>query len=221
MRYLHILEIKSLSVALFSDIFSLSVGCLFVFGLLWKSLWVCLGPICLLLLLFLLTWATDLRKLCCALCQRTFYLCSFLVVLRDLVFNLSLSAIFILILWMVRGSVLTSLIYMHHGQLLQVKWYLDILLNIKKITVALKTQKLNSVFFVLLIFAFFIESVRWCMEVTRPTWDLQISSCCIIPPPSSFLFDQSIRLVLSLGVFIFANLVNWWEEAFEKVYFRI
>ena len=32
MRYLHILEIKSLSVALFSDIFSQSVGCLFVFA---------------------------------------------------------------------------------------------------------------------------------------------------------------------------------------------
>ena len=62
MRYLHILEIKSLSVALFSDIFSQSVGCLFVFGLLWKSLRVCLGPICLFLLLFLSPWENDQRK---------------------------------------------------------------------------------------------------------------------------------------------------------------
>ena len=81
LSYLYILEIKSLSVASFANIFSQSVGCLFVclwFSLLSESLSVWLGPICLFLLLFLLPWETDLRNHWYDLCQRMFCLCSLL-----------------------------------------------------------------------------------------------------------------------------------------------
>ena len=67
MSCLYILEIKPLSVASFANIFSHSVGCLFVLfmvsfavqklvSLIWFHL--------LFLLLFLLSWETDLRKHC-------------------------------------------------------------------------------------------------------------------------------------------------------------
>ena len=168
MRYLHILEIKSLSVALFSDIFSQSVGCLFVFGLLWKSLRVCLGPICLFLLLFLLPWETNLRKLCCALCQ------NILPVFFSRNFKgscLQFQSFSRFYFNSVNGErECTNFIDLHAPwPTLTSKMIFRYSFEYQKITVAPKTRKWNSVFFVLLISAFFTESVRWCMEVTRPT----------------------------------------------------
>ena len=72
-----------LQVALFANIFSHPVGCLFVFftvSFAMKNLLVSLGPTCLFVLLFLLPWETDLRKYCCNLCQIKFCLCSLLEV---------------------------------------------------------------------------------------------------------------------------------------------
>ena len=65
MSCLCILEIKPLLVASFADISSQCIGCLFVlwFPLLCKSFYVWLGPICLFLVLLLLPWEMDLRKI--------------------------------------------------------------------------------------------------------------------------------------------------------------
>ena len=82
MSYLHVLEIKPLSVASFAyflPFYSLSIY--FVDSLLCKSFKVLLGPIYLFLFLFLLPWESNLRKYCYDLCQRMFHLCSFLRVL--------------------------------------------------------------------------------------------------------------------------------------------
>ena len=83
MSYLCNLEIKPLSVMLFANIFSHSVGyffILFVVSFAVKKI-VTLSPICLFLFLFLLPWETDLRKHWYGLCQRIFCLCSLLGVL--------------------------------------------------------------------------------------------------------------------------------------------
>ena len=80
MSYLCNLEIKPLSVMLFANIFSHSVGyffILFVVSFAVKKI-VTLSPICLFLFLFLLPWETDLRKHWYDLCQRMFCLCSLL-----------------------------------------------------------------------------------------------------------------------------------------------
>ena len=58
MSCLYILEIKPLLVTSFTNTLPQFMTCL----LLCKSLKICLGPICLFLLLFLLPWETDLRK---------------------------------------------------------------------------------------------------------------------------------------------------------------
>ena len=180
------------------QIFSPSPGVVFVFGLLWKSLRVCLGPICLFLLLFLLPWETDLRKLCCALCQRTCYLCSLLGVLKDLVLNLSLSAIFILILWMVRGSVLTSLIYMHHGQVLQVKWYFDILLNIKKLQWISKPKSWTVFFFFCPINIYLLHWVNEVMHGSNKAYLRSPDFILLHYTPTQFLSVWSVHQVSSV-----------------------
>ena len=82
--YLYILEIKPLSVASFANIFSWSIGCLFVLFLVFFAVQmhvVWLGPICLFLHLFLLPRETDPRKHWYNLCQRMFCLCSLVRVL--------------------------------------------------------------------------------------------------------------------------------------------
>ena len=92
MSYLCNLEIKPLSVMLFANIFSHSVGyffILFVVSFAVKKI-VTLSPICLFLFLFLLPWETDLRKHWYDLCQRMFWLCSLLGVLECHVLDLSL-----------------------------------------------------------------------------------------------------------------------------------
>ena len=61
------LEIKPLSVTLFANIFSQSIGCIFVLSLIKSYLF---------FLLFLLPWETDLRKHWYNLCQRIYCLCS-------------------------------------------------------------------------------------------------------------------------------------------------
>ena len=74
MSHLHILEINPLSVALFANIFSHSVGCFCILSRFpcCKSLQIWLGPICLFLLLFLMPWETDLRIHWYNLYQRMF-----------------------------------------------------------------------------------------------------------------------------------------------------
>ena len=71
MSCLYILEIKPLSVTSFANIFSQSVGCLFVLLMVSFAMQKLIGPICLFLLL--LPWKTDLRKQCYYLCQRFFF----------------------------------------------------------------------------------------------------------------------------------------------------
>ena len=106
-------KIKPLLIALFANIFSQSIDCLFislmVSFVIQKLVW--LGPTCLLLLLFLLPWETDLRKHWYDLCQRMFCLCSLVEVSWCHVFYLSLGH-FEFILCIVWGCVLTLLISM-------------------------------------------------------------------------------------------------------------
>ena len=61
MSGLYILEIKPLSVESLANIFSMSVGCLFVLLTLSSTVGklICLSPICLVLLLFILSWETK------------------------------------------------------------------------------------------------------------------------------------------------------------------
>ena len=75
----------------FANIFSHSVGCLFVLFVVSFALQKLVSPICLFLLLFLLPWETDLRKHWYDLCQRLCCLCSLLGVLWCHVLHLSLS----------------------------------------------------------------------------------------------------------------------------------
>ena len=93
MSCLYILDVNPFSVALFANIFSHSVGCLFVLLMVSfavQKLLSLISPICLFLLLFLLPWETDLRKYCYNLCQRMFCLCSVLGVLWCGVLHLGL-----------------------------------------------------------------------------------------------------------------------------------
>ena len=93
-RCFFILEVKLYGSHHFANIFSWSVCCLFTslmvsFAL--KGLEVWLGPICLSLPLFVLSWETDLRKHWYSLCQRMFCLCSLLVLWCHVLYFTSLS----------------------------------------------------------------------------------------------------------------------------------
>ena len=91
MSCLYMLEIKPLLVVSFANIFSQSIGCLFVlFTVSFAVQKLISFPICLFLLLFLLPWETDLRKHWYNLCQRMFCLHPLLGVLRCHVLYLSL-----------------------------------------------------------------------------------------------------------------------------------
>ena len=79
MSCLWILKPNPLSVASFANIFSYSVGCLFV--LFMASLLLSLGSICLFSLLFPLLREMDQKRCCCDLCQSVFCLYIFLRVL--------------------------------------------------------------------------------------------------------------------------------------------
>ena len=72
MCYLYILEIKPLSIVSFANIFSHSIGCLFILFIVSFAMQKLVSFIRshLFLLSFLLLWAADLRKYCCDLCQR-------------------------------------------------------------------------------------------------------------------------------------------------------
>ena len=74
----YILEIKLLLIASFANIVSHCIGCLlFMFSFTMQKL-LSLIWFCLVLLLFLLPWESDLRKHCNNLCQWMFCLCSLL-----------------------------------------------------------------------------------------------------------------------------------------------
>ena len=93
MSCLYILEIKPLSVASFSTIFSHSVGCLFILFMVSFAVQSFVSLIrfhLLFLFSFLLPGKTDLRKHLYGLCQRMFCLCSLLAVLWCVVLCLSL-----------------------------------------------------------------------------------------------------------------------------------
>ena len=92
MSYLYNLEIKPLSVMLFANTFSHSVGYFFISFVVSFAVQkiVTLSPICLFLFLFLLPWETDLRKHWYDLCQRIFCLCSFIGVLWCHILKLNL-----------------------------------------------------------------------------------------------------------------------------------
>ena len=104
MNYSYILEIKLLLVASFANVFSHSVGCLFI---LLKVTFAVLKLLSLIrsnlfvFVFFPLPLETNLRKHWYDLCQRIFWLCSLLGVLQCHVLYLSLSAILSLFLYMV------------------------------------------------------------------------------------------------------------------------
>ena len=84
MSCLYTLEIKSLFVSSFANIFSQCIGYLFILSTVFfavQKLISLMRPICLFLFLFLLPWETDLRKYLYDLCQRMFCPRSLLVVL--------------------------------------------------------------------------------------------------------------------------------------------
>ena len=83
MNCLYILEIEPLSVTSFANIFSESVGSLFILFMVFFAVQRVISLIrshFLILLLFLLPWETDLRKHWYDLCPKTFCLCSLLKV---------------------------------------------------------------------------------------------------------------------------------------------
>ena len=91
MSCLYILEIKPLSVASFANISSQSVSCLFVLFMVScavQKLESLTGPTCLVLLLLLLPWETNLRKYCYEFCWRMFCLCSLLEVVLYVFYGL-------------------------------------------------------------------------------------------------------------------------------------
>ena len=93
MSSLCILEIKPLLVASFANIFSQSKGCLFISFMVSFAVQKLISLIrfhCLILLLFLLSWETDVRKHWYDLCQRMVCLCSLLGVLWCHVLHVSL-----------------------------------------------------------------------------------------------------------------------------------
>ena len=67
-----VFEINFLSITLFANIFSHSIGCLFILFIVSFAMQKLVSLIRshLFLLSFLLPWAADLRKCCCDLCQR-------------------------------------------------------------------------------------------------------------------------------------------------------
>ena len=89
-----------------------------------------LGPICLLLLLFILSWETDLRKYCYNLCQRMFCLYSLLGVLWYDVLLLGLQTILSLFLYMMWRNVLISLFYMRLSKFPNTTCWRDYLFSI-------------------------------------------------------------------------------------------
>ena len=114
------LEIKPLSVTLFANIFSQSIGCIFVLSLI---------KLYLFLLLFLLPWETDLRRHWYNLCQRIYCLCSLSFMVSCFIFK-SLSHFEFIFVYGVKEcsiiymcmcvyiyiyikNITTSLIYMH------------------------------------------------------------------------------------------------------------
>ena len=92
MSYLYILEIKPLLVTSFANIFSWSVGCLFILFMVSFAVKKLISLIRSHLFIFAfisIAWETDLRKHCYDLYQRMFCLCSLLGVLRCHVLYLS------------------------------------------------------------------------------------------------------------------------------------
>ena len=93
MSCLYILDVNPLSVTSFANIFSHSVGCIFVLSVVFFAVQKLLSLIrsyCLYLLLFLLPWETDPKKYRYNLCQKVFCLCSLLGVLWFQVLHFSL-----------------------------------------------------------------------------------------------------------------------------------
>ena len=93
MSCLYIMEIKLLWIASFANIFSQSVGCLFILFMVSFAVQKFISLVrshLFILHLFLLPWETDLRKHCYSLCQRMFCLCCLLGVLWCHVLYLSL-----------------------------------------------------------------------------------------------------------------------------------
>ena len=111
----YILEINHLLVALFANIFSHSVGCLFILFMVSFAMQKLLSLIRSHLFIFaFISFALGNipKKYCYNLCQRVFFLCFPLRVLRCPVLHLGLSSILSLFLCMVLGSVLISFFYM-------------------------------------------------------------------------------------------------------------
>ena len=93
MCHLYILEINSLSVTSFANIFSQSVGCLFILfivSFVVQELLSLIRSHLFVFALFLLPWETDLKKHYYSVCQRIFCLCSLVGVLWCHVLYLSL-----------------------------------------------------------------------------------------------------------------------------------
>jgi len=88
MNCLHILEIKLLSIMSFTNIFSQSVGCLFILSMVLFAAEKLLSLIRYHLLLFPLLWETNPKMLCYDLHQRVCCLCFPLGVLLYLAIHL-------------------------------------------------------------------------------------------------------------------------------------
>ena len=90
MSCLCVLEINTLSVASFANIFSQSVGCLFILFMVSFAVQKLVSLIRSHFCFYLLGWQTDLRKHWYNLCKRMFCLCFLLGVLWCHVLYLSL-----------------------------------------------------------------------------------------------------------------------------------
>ena len=78
LSYLHILEIRPLSVALLAKIFSHFVGCLFILfrvSFAGKKLLSLVKSHLFTFVFIFITLGSDLRRCCCGLCWRVFGLC--------------------------------------------------------------------------------------------------------------------------------------------------
>ena len=170
MRYLHILEIKSLSVALFSNIFAQSRGCLCFWFAVEKLTSLFRSHLFIFAFIFIALGNWSKKALLCFMSE------NMLPVFSSRSFKgscLKFKSFSHFYFNSVNGErECTNFIDLHAPwpslTSKMIFWYS---FEYQKITVDLKTQKLNCFFFffVLLIFTFFIESMRWCMEVTRPT----------------------------------------------------